>query len=179
MKIFILLLIIASLIGLYFMMKNERLYKWRNYMGIFFIVLPILFILSASFLPFIDWWSNNESATLFQFIKEASDFSKSNWIRISLIVLIIWMFLFGYIQRKRNSHWLGIYILSVFISSSVVFFIMNIADATIFISKQSSHINYPIIGYTSFFIIIFTAIAFILYSFIYTKEITKKIHSKQ
>lgn len=174
MKIFILLLIIASLIGLYFMMKGERFYKWRNYMGIFFIALPILFIALVWLTPFIRWWTSNETATLFQFIQEASTFAKSNRLYLSLATIIIWMFLLGYMQMIKYAHWLGVYIVSVVTSLSAVIFIMDMLDAVNYLKETGGHMTYPSIGSLPFIVLLFVIIAYIMHSVIYIKKYAKK-----
>lgn len=174
MKIFILFLIIVSLIGLYFMMKSERFYKWRNYMWIFFITLPILFIVLVWLTPFIKWWTNGETATLFQFIQEASTFAKSSRLYLSLITIIIWMFLFGYMQMIKYSHWLGIYIFSVVTSLSVIIFIMDMLDAVNYLKETGGHMTYPSIGSLPFMVLLFAGIAYIMHSIIYIKKYAKK-----
>lgn len=168
----LILLVITPFVVLYLLMKSERFYKWNNLMGIFFLILPFIFLTSIWIVPFFEIWQN---ATFYQFMEYTAHEGRTSRLYILLAIIIIWLFFLWYMQMKKYTHWLVVYIVSIFLFASIPMFIQNSFDAIVSLKASTDfHMYWFNIGaIIPIGILILAITSFFIHSFIYIRKVQK------
>lgn len=163
-----LILLLLSPIILPLIMKNVNFYKGKNLVGIFFICLPIIFIIAWVSLPYATYSDNREDfLSLLEIIKHPY----VSTLYVSTTLAIAWMFSLWYIQWKVYKHSLSTLIGSMVLFCFAILFFFNLSSETDSISSNVfGSIVYWSGASVSFFILTIAVIAYITHVIIYLKR---------